>query len=51
MADGCRDLRTVPHVENQDVKSYIMSQSDGLVRKEIERGYQYLSAGYVRLQV
>ena len=47
MADECRDLRIVPYFEHQDVKSYIVSQSDGLSKNEFERGYQYFSDGYV----
>ena len=47
MADECRDLRIGPYFENQDVKSYIASQSDGLSKNDFERSYQYLSEGYV----
>ena len=47
MADKCRDLRIVGYFEHQDVKSDIVSQSDGLGKEEFERGYQYFSEGYV----
>ena len=46
-SDRCRDFRIILYFEHQGVKSYIVSQSDGLERKEFERGYQYFIEGYV----
>ena len=35
--------RIVRYFEHQDIKSYIVCQSDGLSQKEFEHGYQYFS--------